>query len=116
MTPAEFDVTDLVRPGENLLAAEVIRWSDGSYLEDQDFWRLSGIYRDVVLLARPAAHIRDFEVVTDLDEEYRDARLVIDVDVQGRLRRGRGASPRAGPPPRRRGEGDRLGHGGPRRG
>ena len=75
MTPAEFDVTEHVRPGENLLAAEVIRWSDGSYLEDQDFWRLSGIYRDVLLLARPAVHIRDFEVVTDLDDEYRDARL-----------------------------------------
>jgi beta-galactosidase len=81
MTPAEFDVTDLVRPGENLLAAEVIRWSDGSYLEDQDFWRLSGIFRDVVLLARPAAHVRDFEVATDFDPQYRDARLVIEVDV-----------------------------------
>jgi len=83
MTPAEFDVTGLVRRGENLLAAEVIRWSDGSYLEDQDFWRLSGIYRDVTLLARPAAHIRDFEVVTDLDAEYRDARLAVEVDVEG---------------------------------
>jgi beta-galactosidase/beta-glucuronidase len=81
MTPAEFDVTEHVRLGENVLAAEVIRWSDGSYLEDQDFWRLSGIYRDVVLLARPAAHIRDFEVVTDLDEEYRDARLSIEASV-----------------------------------
>jgi beta-galactosidase/beta-glucuronidase len=82
MTPAEFDVTDHVRPGENLLAAEVIRWSDGSYLEDQDFWRLSGIYRDVVLLARPAQHIADFEVVTDLDEGYRDARLSIEATVR----------------------------------
>jgi beta-galactosidase/beta-glucuronidase len=75
MTPAEFDVTEHVRPGENLLAAEVIRWSDGSYLEDQDFWRLAGIYRDVLLLARPPAHIRDFEVVTDLDDEHRNAEL-----------------------------------------
>jgi beta-galactosidase len=83
MTPAEFDVTAHVRPGTNVLAVEVIRWSDGSYLEDQDFWRLSGIFRDVVLLARPAVHIGDFEVVTDLDEAYRDARLLVEVTVQG---------------------------------
>lgn len=81
MTPAEFDVTDHVRVGENVLAVEVIRWSDGSYLEGQDFWRLSGIYRDVFLLARPPVHIRDLEVVTDLDEAYRDARLLLDVEV-----------------------------------
>jgi len=84
MTPAEFDVTDHVREGENLLVAEVIRWSDGSYLEDQDFWRLSGIYRDVVLFARPAVHVRDLEVVTDLDGEYRDAQLTLAVDVVSR--------------------------------
>ena len=82
MTPAEFDVTDLVRAGKNLLAAEVIRWSDGSYLEDQDFWRLSGIFRDVVLLARSPVHVRDFEVVTDLDGEYRDARLLVEATVR----------------------------------
>ena len=68
MTPAEFDITDRVQQGENQLVVEVIRWSDGSYLEDQDFWRLSGIYRDVVLFARQAVHVRDFQVVTDLDD------------------------------------------------
>ena len=91
MTPAEFDITDRVHEGENQLAAEVIRWSDGSYLEDQDFWRLSGIYRDVVLLARPAVHVRDFQVVTDLDDEYRDALLGIAIDVVSR--RGEASGP-----------------------
>jgi beta-galactosidase len=85
MTPAEFDVTRYVRTGRNVLAAEVIRWSDASYLEDQDFWRLSGIYRDVQLVATPKRHIRDFQVVTDLDEQYRDARLRIVASVTNHL-------------------------------
>ena len=51
-TPAEFDITPYLKPGENLLAVEVYRWCDGSYLEDQDFWRLSGIFRDVYLWSR----------------------------------------------------------------
>ena len=80
-TPAEFNITSYLKPGSNLLAVEVFRWSDGSYLEDQDFWRLSGIYRDVYLLARPQQHIRDFRVVTDLDERYEDARLIVAVDL-----------------------------------
>ena len=73
--PAEFDITPYVRAGENLLAVRVYRWSDGSYLEDQDFWRLSGIYRDVVLWAAPPVHLRDLTVQTELDAEYRDATL-----------------------------------------
>lgn len=78
MTPAEFRVTDQVRmTGDNVLAVQVINWSDGSYLEDQDFWRLSGIYRDVFLYATPRVHIRDFSVVTDLDEQFKDATLKI---------------------------------------
>ena len=72
-TPAEFDVTRHVRPGKNLLAVEVFRWCDGSYLEDQDFWRMSGIFRDVYLYCVPQLHLRDFEVRTDLDADYRDA-------------------------------------------
>lgn len=74
-TPAEFNVTQYIHPGENLLAVEVYRWSDGSYLEDQDYWRLSGIFRDVYLFAAAKLHIRDFRVTTDLDDDYRDARL-----------------------------------------
>ena len=72
-TPAEFDVTRYVRPGKNLLAVEVFRWCDGSYLEDQDFWRLSGIFRDVYLYRVPQLHLRDFEVRTELDADCRDA-------------------------------------------
>jgi beta-galactosidase len=73
MTPAEFNVTPYLQKGENTLAAEVINWSDGSYLEDQDFWRLSGIYRDVFLFATHSVHIRDFHVITDLDDSYTNA-------------------------------------------
>ncbi|MBN2242084.1 MAG: DUF4981 domain-containing protein [Acidobacteria bacterium] len=82
MTPAEFDITDYLELGENLLAVEVYRWSDGSYLEDQDMWRLSGIFRDVTLIARPAVHLHDFHIVTDLDDDYRDAEVTIDVDLR----------------------------------
>lgn len=81
-TPAEFDITDVVRSGENLLAVEVYRYSDGSYLECQDFWRLSGIFRDVALWSVPSVHVEDVSVVTDLDEGYRDARLQVSVDVR----------------------------------
>ena len=81
MLPAEFNVTDYVKPGKNILAAKVIRWSDGSYLEDQDFWRLSGIYRDVYLVARPQVFLRDFQITTDLDSDYKDATLDIDFDI-----------------------------------
>ncbi len=80
--PAEFNLTDLLRAGENTLAVQVYRWSDGSYLEDQDFWRLSGIYRDVTLIATPKVHIRDIWAQPALDDAYRDATLDIQVDVR----------------------------------
>ncbi len=73
MTPAEFNITEYAQLGENTLAVQVIRWSDGSYLEDQDFWRMSGIFRDVFLFATPAIHLRDYSFTTDLDESYTDA-------------------------------------------
>ena len=82
--PAEFDLTPYLRPGENVLAARVLRWSDGSYLEDQDHWRMSGIYRDVYLLGLPPAHIRDYRVVADLDDAYRDGTLRVRVAVRNR--------------------------------
>lgn len=81
-TPVEFDITQYVRPGTNLIAVENLRWSDGSYLEDQDFWRLSGIFRDVYLWSPANVHIRDFEVKTDLDADYRDAELTIKMEVE----------------------------------
>ena len=81
-TPAEWDITDVVKPGENLLAAEVIRWSDGSWLEDQDFWRFSGIYRDVYLWSPPRQHVCDFFVKPELDADYRDAHLTVEAEVK----------------------------------
>src|SRR5215204_6650482 len=81
-TPAEFDVTKYVQPGPNTLAVEVYRHSDGSFLEDQDMFRLSGIFRDVYLWSRPAQYIRDLEIATDLDASYRDATLVVRADVR----------------------------------
>ncbi|MBP3040092.1 DUF4981 domain-containing protein [Bacillaceae bacterium Marseille-Q3522] len=80
-TPADFDITPYLIEGENTLAVEVYRWCDASWLEDQDFWRLSGIFRDVYLYSTPAIHIRDFFVQTDLDEKYRNANLTIDAEI-----------------------------------
>ena len=80
--PAEFNITAYIRPGDNTLAVQVYRWSDGSYLEDQDHWRLSGIYRDVYLFASPCVHMRDFWGRTELDKEYRDALLKVRVKVR----------------------------------
>lgn len=79
--PAEFDITAYVQPGPNTVAVLVYRWSDGSYLEDQDFWRLSGIFRNVYLWSAPAVHVRDARVRTPLDSKYEDAMLVLQVKV-----------------------------------
>jgi beta-galactosidase len=70
-----------LKPGPNLLAVEVYRFSDGAYLEDQDMFRLSGIYRNVFLWSTAAQHIRDFEFRTELDSSYRDATLRVQADV-----------------------------------
>lgn len=72
---AEFDITDKVRPGRNIIAVEVYRFTTGSYLEDQDMWRLSGIFRNVTLYSTPKYYIRDFAVTTQLDGQYKDAVL-----------------------------------------
>ena len=76
-TPAEFNITNYLRDGNNLLAVEVYRFSDGSYLECQDYWRLSGIFRNVYLYSTPQIHIRDFEIKSELDEKYENAVLII---------------------------------------
>jgi beta-galactosidase len=75
--PSEFDITSYLQAGRNQIAVEVYRFCDGSYLEDQDMWRLSGIHRDVYLYVTPKARIRDFAVRTLLDADYRDALLQI---------------------------------------
>ena len=81
--PAEFDVTKFVHTGNNTLALEVYRWSSASYLEDQDFWRLSGITRDVYLYARPRSHIRDFFVHATPTPDFMNGQLAVDVALQG---------------------------------
>ena len=75
--PSEFDLTPLLQPGENTLTVQVFQWSDGSYLEDQDQWRLSGIFRDVSLVARPALYVRDVRLRTTLDAANANAVLEI---------------------------------------
>ena len=80
-TPVEFDITQYLKPGENQLAVENFRWCDGSYLEDQDFWRLSGIFRDVYLWSPPNVNVRDLEVKTELDAQYRDATLALSITL-----------------------------------
>jgi len=81
--PAEFNITSFLRSGKNFVSVEVYRWCDGSYLEDQDFWRLSGIQRSVFLHARPKTYIKDFFAVGDLVNNYNDGQLKIDVSLRG---------------------------------
>lgn len=78
-TAVEFDITKYVKPGKNKIAVEVFRWSDGSWLECQDFWRLSGIFRDVFLYALPKEHISDIKVTATLDDDYKNGVLEIQV-------------------------------------
>lgn len=81
-TPSEFDITDFIKPGKNILAVEVIRWSDGSYLECQDFWRMSGITRDVYIYAQPQLRIRDFFIRSDLDKSYKNGLFSLDIEFK----------------------------------
>jgi len=81
-SPAEFDITKYLKTGENLLAVQVFRWHDGSYLEDQDFWRLSGIERDVYLQALPKLTIWDFFLKSDLDAKYTNGMFSAAVDLR----------------------------------
>ncbi|MCJ8012666.1 NPCBM/NEW2 domain-containing protein [Paenibacillus sp. KQZ6P-2] len=84
-TPKDFNLTPYLKAGENTLAVEVYRWSDGSWLEDQDFLRVSGIQRDVFLYSTPSVHLRDFSVVTDFDSSYQDSSLNLKVNVRNYL-------------------------------
>lgn len=90
-TPAEFDVTHLLRPGDNSVSVQVYRYSVGSYLESQDMWRLAGISRGVRLIARPKVHVRDFRAEAGLDARYVDGRLRVRAQVRNLdTRRARG--------------------------
>ncbi|EMA38018.1 glycoside hydrolase family 2 TIM barrel-domain containing protein [Halococcus hamelinensis] len=86
--PSEFDITESVSPGENSLAVRVYKWSNGSYLEDQDMWWLSGIFRDVSLSAKPTVQVRDVDIRTEPDDEFEDWTLrgVADVSNVGETR------------------------------
>ena len=84
-TPAEFNITEYLKSGKNTLSALVFRWSDASYLEDQDFWRLSGITRDVYLMARDKVHLKDFTVKSPLVDDYTNGQLSVQVDVANLL-------------------------------
>ena len=81
MSPAEFDVTSYLREGMNKLAVEVYRWSDGSYLEDQDMWRLSGIFREVQLWVRPLVHIADYQVTAVPNNDYSEAEVCAKISI-----------------------------------
>ena len=81
-TPAEFNVTKYLKDGKNLLAVQIFRWCDGSYLEDQDFWRMSGITRDVYLVARNTTHVFDFRLKSGLDAQYKDGLFSVDITLR----------------------------------
>ena len=81
-TPKEYDITKYLRTGTNNISVQVYRWSDGSWLEDQDMIRLSGIFRDVYLFSTPPVHIYDFHYITDLDGSYTNATLTVNADVK----------------------------------
>lgn len=81
-TPAEFELTPYLKAGKNTLALQVFRWTDGSYLEDQDFWDISGIERSVFIYAQPKVRIQDFEVVSTLDQTYQNGVFDLTVDIK----------------------------------
>ncbi|MDR0541291.1 MAG: DUF4981 domain-containing protein, partial [Dysgonamonadaceae bacterium] len=85
-SPAEFDVTQYVRKGKNSIAIEGYRWSDGSYLEDQDFWRLSGFDRSIYLYSTDQIRINDFFVHADLDKNYKNGLFSLDLSVKNFLK------------------------------
>ena len=81
---AEFNITKYLKKGKNLIAMQVMRWCDGSYLEDQDFWRFTGIAREVYLYSRPKTRVADLVINADLENSYRDGCLTYDVKLQGK--------------------------------
>ncbi|MCU4177226.1 glycoside hydrolase family 2 TIM barrel-domain containing protein [Carboxylicivirga sp. N1Y90] len=83
--PAEFNITSYLHEGDNTVALEVYRYSDGAYLEDQDYWKISGLERDVFLIARPKTHLRDFFVKALLDKQYRDGVFSLETKFVGAI-------------------------------
>ncbi|WP_282073923.1 glycoside hydrolase family 2 TIM barrel-domain containing protein [Polaribacter atrinae] len=83
-TPSEFNITKHLQKGDNTIAVQVLRWSDASYMEDQDFWRLSGMDRDVYLFAKNKVSIHDFTIVSDLENNYKDGVFNIDLEFDNK--------------------------------
>jgi len=87
--PSEFNITQFAKPGNNTIAIQIFRWTDGSYLECQDFWRISGIERSVYIYAQPKLRIKDLEVVSNLDGAYKNGILDLDVIIENHLSKNR---------------------------
>lgn len=85
MTPAEFDITGFINGKNNQIAVLVTRWSDGSYLEDQDMWRYSGIFRDIYIYSKASVSVSDLTVITDFDETYKDANLILKMTINSSI-------------------------------
>jgi len=83
--PSEFNITKAAKKGKNTIAIQIFRWTDGSYLEGQDFWRISGIERSVYIYGQPKIRLQDFEVLSTLDKSYEDGRLELDIQLQNHL-------------------------------
>ncbi len=83
--PAEFNITKAIKTGKNTIALQIFRWTDGSYLECQDFWRISGIERDVFIYGQPKVRIQNFEVTSILDDAYKNGELFIEIDLKNHL-------------------------------
>lgn len=90
-TPAEFNITKYLKEGLNSLAVQVLRWSDASYMEDQDFWRLSGIDRDVYLYATNKATIKDYRAIADLENDYTDGKFSLSLEIANSGQKSKGS-------------------------
>jgi len=85
--PAEFNITEMAKKGENTIAIQIFRWTDGSYLECQDFWRISGIERSVFIYAQPKLRIQDFEVVSTLDGSFKNGELGVSIALENNVQK-----------------------------
>src|SRR5690606_16068974 len=88
--PAEFEITEFVRPGKNTVVTQVIRWSDGSFLEDQDHWRMAGMYREVMLYSLPKIYLADVFAQPALDAELKDGSLAVIAKLGGDVEQANG--------------------------
>jgi len=91
-TPAEFNITKYLQQGSNSLAVQLLRWSDASYMEDQDFWRLSGIDREVYLYATNKTTIKDYRAIADLENNYLDGKLSLNIEIANSTKKAKGFS------------------------